>query len=201
MAALRDVSCCVEPEDRIAISGRSGSGKSTLAHLLAGLDQPTAGLVSWPALGSRHQLRPVRIGVVFQSPSLLSELTVSENVALPLALAGTAPSEARRRALEALTALDLANLAEQLPDELSGGQAQRVAVARVLASRPSLVIADEPTGQLDHTTAERMLEVLETTCEALGAALVLTSHDESITARYPRRWRIVDGALDRGGLS
>jgi ABC-type lipoprotein export system ATPase subunit len=201
VAALRDVSCCVQPGDRIAISGRSGSGKSTLAHLLAGLDQPTTGLVSWPALGSRERLRPARIGVVFQSPSLLSELTVAENVSLPLELAGTAPAEARRRALDALAALGLESLAEQLPDELSGGQAQRVAVARVMASAPPLVIADEPTGQLDHSTAERMLAVLESTCEVLGAALVLTTHDESISARYQQQWRIVDGALDRGGPS
>jgi ABC-type lipoprotein export system ATPase subunit len=201
VTALRDVSCCIQPGDRIAISGRSGSGKSTLAHLLAGLDQPTTGLVSWPGLGPKGELRPAHIGVVFQSPSLLNELTVSENVALPLELAGTAPAEARRRALEALSALSLESLAEQLPDELSGGQAQRVAVARVLASGPPLVIADEPTGQLDHATAELMLAVLEATCETLGAALVLTTHDETITARYKQQWRIVDGTLDRAGRS
>lgn len=201
MAALHDVSCTIQAGDRIAISGRSGSGKSTLAHLLAGLDAPTSGVLSWPALGRREELRPGRIGVVFQSPSLLPELTVAENVALPLEIAGTEPSPARARALQALAALDLGDLAEQLPDELSGGQSQRVAVARVLATGPPLVIADEPTGQLDQTTAERMLDVLEDTCRALGAALVLTTHDERVTARYDRRWRIADGALVTGERS
>ena len=201
LTALHDVSCSILPGDRIAISGRSGSGKSTLAHLMAGLDEPTTGVLSWPALGRREELRPGCIGVVFQSPSLLHELTVAENVALPLEIAGAEPSLARARALEALAALDLESLAEQLPDELSGGQSQRVAVARVLATGPPLVIADEPTGQLDHATAERMLDVLDKTCRALGAALVLTTHDARVTARYDRRWRIADGALATGERS
>jgi putative ABC transport system ATP-binding protein len=195
VVALRDVSCRVGPCDRIAVTGRSGSGKSTLAHVIAGLDQPTSGAVSWPALGGRDALRPARVGVVFQAPSLLPELDVLENVALPLELAGVMPDTARRRALDALAALDLAQLAGQLPEELSGGQAQRVAVARVIATGPALVVADEPTGQLDGATAERMLATLEAACDARDAALVLTTHDERIAARYPRRWRMRDGTL------
>jgi ABC-type lipoprotein export system ATPase subunit len=159
VVALRDVSLRVMPGDRIAITGRSGSGKSTLAHLVSGLDAPTTGQVSWPALGVRRALRPRRVGVVFQAPSLLPELDVVENVALPLELAGVPASEARQRAEKALDQLGLRTLSRQLPEELSGGQAQRVAVARVLATAPALVIADEPTGQLDQATAAAMLGV------------------------------------------
>jgi ABC-type lipoprotein export system ATPase subunit len=196
--AVQDVTLRIRPGDRIAITGRSGSGKSTLAHLVAGLDRPTTGSVTWPALGSRAQLRPGKIGVVFQFASLLPELDVLENVALPLELGGAPAFQARERARDALADLGLDALAHQLPEELSGGQAQRVAVARVLATAPSLVVADEPTGQLDHATAVPMLEVLEAACDALGAALLLTTHDERVAARYPLRWRMVDGRLRSG---
>jgi putative ABC transport system ATP-binding protein len=165
---------------------------------VAGLDRPTTGSVSWPALGSRAQLRPGKIGVVFQFASLLPELDVLENVALPLELAGAPAFQARERARDALADLGLDALANQLPEELSGGQAQRVAVARVLATAPSLVVADEPTGQLDHATAVPMLEVLEAACDALGAALLLTTHDERVAARYTLRWQMVDGRLRPG---
>ncbi len=195
VVALRDVTLRVLPGDRIAITGRSGSGKSTLAHLVAGLDQPTSGSVSWPALGPRAHLRPGKIGVVFQFASLIPELDVLENVALPLELGGAPALQARERARDALADLELEKLARQLPEELSGGQAQRVAVARVLATAPSLVVADEPTGQLDHATAAPMLEVLEAACDALGAALLLTTHDERVAARYSLRWKMVDGSL------
>lgn len=195
VVALRDVTLRVLPGDRVAITGRSGSGKSTLAHLVAGLDQPTSGSVSWPALGPRAHLRPGKIGVVFQFASLIPELDVLENVALPLELGGAPAFQARERARDALADLQLETLARQLPEELSGGQAQRVAVARVLATAPSLVVADEPTGQLDHATAAPMLEVLEAACDALGAALLLTTHDERVAARYSLRWKMVDGSL------
>jgi putative ABC transport system ATP-binding protein len=195
VVALRDVTLRIQRGDRIAITGRSGSGKSTLAHLVAGLDAPTSGSVTWPALGSRAELRPSRIGVVFQFASLLPELDVLENVALPLELGGAPAVQARERARDALADLGLDALARQLPEELSGGQAQRVAMARVLATAPSLVVADEPTGQLDHATATPMLEVLEAACDALGAALLLTTHDERVAARYPLRWKMADGRL------
>jgi putative ABC transport system ATP-binding protein len=195
VVALRDVTLRIQRGDRIAITGRSGSGKSTLAHLVAGLDVPTSGSVTWPALGSRAELRPRRIGVVFQFASLLPELDVLENVALPLELGGAPAVQARERARDALADLGLDALARQLPEELSGGQAQRVAMARVLATAPSLVVADEPTGQLDHATATPMLEVLEAACDALGAALLLTTHDERVAARYPLRWKMADGRL------
>jgi ABC-type lipoprotein export system ATPase subunit len=201
VVALREVTLKVRAGDRIAITGRSGSGKSTLAHLLAALDEPTSGRLSWPALGSRGELRPGKIGVVFQFASLLPELDVLENVALPLQLRGAPALRARERARDALADLGLEALAGQLPEELSGGQAQRVAVARVLATGPSLVVADEPTGQLDIATATPMLDVLESACDALGAALVLTTHDERVASRYPLRWKMVDGNLHAQGGS
>jgi putative ABC transport system ATP-binding protein/lipoprotein-releasing system ATP-binding protein len=199
--ALQGVSCCVRQGDRIAATGPSGSGKSTLLHLLAGLDTPTAGTVSWPALGGRSCLRPGPVAVVFQAPSLLAPLDVVENVALPLLLAGVGPAEAGARASDALNALGLDALAAKLPEELSGGQAQRVAVARALASRPRLLLADEPTGQLDHANATSVIDALLAAAEADGAALVVTTHDERVAARLPLRWRLDDGRLLDGSVS
>ena len=131
--ALQPTDCAVAPADRIALTGSSGSGKSTLLHLMAGLDEPTVGTVTWPALGGRPDLRPGPVAVVFQGPSLLPPLTVEENVALPLVLAGVADRPAHDAARVALGRLGLVELAERLPEELSGGQAQRVAVSRALA--------------------------------------------------------------------
>ena len=125
VVAVHAASCAVAAEDRIAVTGPSGSGKSTLLHLLAGLDHPTAGTISWPGLDGAPTERPAAVGFVFQGISLLPPLDVLENVALPLLLAGTEPAEARERAQEALAAVDIAELRGQLPEELSGGQAQR----------------------------------------------------------------------------
>ena len=193
--AVRDADCAIEAGEHIALVGPSGSGKSTLLHLLAGLDTPTAGEIAWPALGPRDRLRPGPVGVVFQSPSLLPPLDVIENVALPLLLAGTDPDAARRRALDALQELDLDALAGKLPDELSGGQAQRVAVARILASQPRLILADEPTGQLDRATAERVVTALVETAARLGAGLVVNTHDPAVSERFGVRWTMADGHL------
>ena len=190
--AVRPASCAVAPGMRVALTGPSGSGKSTLLHLLAGLDTPTGGTVSWPALGG-----PPRgsVGMVFQGPSLIPALDVAENVALPLLLAGVDESDATRRALEALDRLDLGGVARKLPDEVSGGQAQRVAVARVLASATRLILADEPTGQLDHATGERVMAVMLRTAEELDAALVVSTHDTAVARMLPTRWRMDDGTL------
>lgn len=193
--AVRDVTAAVGPGERIAVTGESGSGKSTLLHLLAGLDTPTAGTVSWPGLGQRAG-RPVGIGVVFQAPSLLPALDVTDNVALPLLLgSGLSRNEARRRASEALDRLELGGLAGAAPEELSGGQAQRVAIARVLAAEPALVLADEPTGRLDRRTAGSVLDVLLAAVGALGAALVVTTHDPAVADLLPQRWEMTDGRL------
>ena len=135
--ALAPTDCAVFAGQRIALVGPSGSGKSTLLHLMAGLDDPTVGVVSWPAIGTRDELRPGRVAVVFQGPSLLPPLTVLENVSLPLVIGGMTDADARGVAHDALRTLDLDGLADKLPEEISGGQAQRVAVARALAGAPA----------------------------------------------------------------
>jgi putative ABC transport system ATP-binding protein len=194
--AVRDVHCTVEAGMRVAVTGPSGSGKSTLLHLMAGLDRPTDGVVEWPFLGGgTPRGRAGTTGVVFQGPSLVPALDVVENVALPLQLAGVRAPEAIERATAALDTLELGTLAALLPDELSGGQAQRVAVARVLAGRPALILADEPTGQLDRDTADRVVAVLLQAADELGAALVVATHDPAVAGRLAHRWRMTDGRL------
>jgi ABC-type lipoprotein export system ATPase subunit len=194
--ALDSVSCSVVAGDRIAVVGRSGSGKSTLLHLMGGLDEPTAGTVSWPALGPRDTLRPKNIALVFQSPSLLPTLSVAENVALPLLIASIPAGEAAASVAEALERLDLFELADKLPEELSGGQAQRVAFARALAVRPRVILADEPTGQLDRATADRFLDHIMESIEGTTAALVLATHDPAVARRMSERWPMEHGLLD-----
>ena len=194
--ALRDVDCEVRTGDRIAITGPSGSGKSTLVHLMAGLDQPTEGEVSWPALGAAEALRPGPVSVVFQGPSLLPPLTVIENVALPLVLAGEHEDEAQQRAQAALERLDLGALAGKLPEELSGGQSQRVAIARALVGRPRLILADEPTSQLDHESGEHVTELLLAAADAAGAALVVATHDPRVADHAATTWTMADGRLE-----
>jgi putative ABC transport system ATP-binding protein/lipoprotein-releasing system ATP-binding protein len=193
--ALQPTDLEVRPGDRIALVGPSGSGKSTLLHLLAGPDAPTRGTVEWPALGARDALRPGPVAVVFQGPSLLPPLTVRENVALPLVLGGESDETAQQIAAAALARLDLAELADKLPDEISGGQAQRVAVARALAGRPRLILADEPTGQLDAGSGTKVVDVLLTAAGDAGAALVVSTHDPHIAARLAERWDIHSGRL------
>ena len=195
VVALSGVSCAINAGERIALVGPSGSGKSTLLHIFAGLDMPTVGSITWPALGSRSMLRPGPVGVVFQSPSLLPPLDVLENVMLPLLLAGTKPDVARTIASAALETLELGALAAKLPEELSGGQAQRVAVARVLASQPRLILADEPTGQLDHQVGGLVIDVLFAAADATGAALVISTHDPFIATRLDTVWQMRDGQI------
>ncbi|TDD05420.1 ABC transporter ATP-binding protein [Nonomuraea diastatica] len=192
LVAVHEVTCELRPGEQVAVTGPSGSGKTTLLHLLAGLDRPTAGRIGWPAFDDRPH---GRIGVVFQGPSLLPPLNVAENVALPLLVAGLGDAEARERALIALAAIGLAGLAGALPEELSGGQAQRVAVARVLAAEPRLIIADEPTAQLDSDLARRAVDLLTEVASRLDAALVITTHDPLVAARLPQTWTMSDGVL------
>jgi ABC-type lipoprotein export system ATPase subunit len=195
VVALHDVHCAVFPGDHIALMGTSGSGKSTLLHLLAGLDAPSVGAVTWPVIGIRVHLRPGPIGVVFQSPSLMPPLTVLENVTLPLLLVGMERNDAQSRARQALDTLDLEELAEKLPEELSGGQAQRVAIARILASRPRLILADEPTGQLDHATGSHVVDALVAVATTTKAGLLVNTHDPAVAERFPTRWTMADGRL------
>jgi len=193
--ALRPADCEIAPGARIALTGPSGSGKSTLLHLLAGLDEPTAGEIVWPAIGSRSDLRPGPVAVIFQGPALLAALSVLENVALPLLLGGTGAEAAEDEARRALGRLGLAELAGKLPEEISGGQSQRVAVARALAGRPRLILADEPTGQLDSAAAAAVIDVLLAAAEHSGAALLVSTHDRAVAERFPERWEIHSGSL------
>jgi putative ABC transport system ATP-binding protein len=197
--ALRGVSCTLRPGAQVALTGPSGSGKSTLLHLLAGLDTPTGGTIAWPGLDGSPEGRPGLIGMVFQGPSLLPPLDVTENIALPLLLAGFTETQARERATAALHDVGLDELAARLPEELSGGQAQRVAVARALAARPRVILADEPTGQLDSAHAAQVVGLLLDAATMLGAALVLSTHDLTIAERVPERWRMADGLMVADG--
>jgi ABC-type lipoprotein export system ATPase subunit len=193
--ALRGVSCTLRPGMQVALTGPSGSGKSTLLHLLAGLDTPTGGTIAWPGLDGSPEGRPGLIGMVFQGPSLLPPLDVTENIALPLLFAGFTETEAGERAAAALHDVGLDELAARLPEELSGGQAQRVAVARALAVRPRVILADEPTGQLDSAHAAQVVGLLLDAAAMLGAALVLSTHDLTIAERLPERWQMADGLM------
>ena len=195
IVALRPTDCAVRERDQIAVVGPSGSGKSTLMHLLSGLQEPSTGAVTWPGIGDRQALRPGPVGIVFQGPSLLPPLTVAENVALPLQLMGESQATATAKALELLALVGVAELAVRLPDELSGGQSQRVAIARALVTGPRLILADEPTGQLDRATGDLVIDVLLDCADATGAALVVTTHDPSISERFAYRWSVVDGVL------
>jgi ABC-type lipoprotein export system ATPase subunit len=199
VVAVHDAHGAIFPDELVALMGTSGSGKSTLLHLLAGLDTPSIGTLAWPTLGARHQLRPGPVGVVFQSPSLMAPLSVMENVTLPLLLEGVTSDKARARATDALNTLDLEDLANKLPEELSGGQAQRVAIARILAGRPQLIFADEPTGQLDHVTGSHVIEALIAVATTTHAGLVVTTHDPAVAERFPIQWTMTDGRLATPG--
>lgn len=193
--ALASASFRLQKKDRIAIIGRSGSGKSTLLHLMAGLDVPTAGHLAWPELGTRDQLLPNKIALVFQSPSLLAPLTVAENVALPL-LMGEVKDDVEAAVDAALATFDLTGLADKLPEELSGGQMQRVAMARAIAGHPSLILADEPTGQLDQPTGRAVLDALLSHLDGTDTALVISTHDPAVAERMQVVWQMRHGVLD-----
>lgn len=195
VVAVHGTDCAVTQGSRVVIAGPSGSGKSTLLHLMAGFERPTSGTVNWPAL-PEPSADPTRgIGVVFQSPSLVPALNVFENIALPLFLGGESTAVIADLVRSSLELVDAGELENRLPDELSGGQAQRVAVARVLAQRPRLILADEPTGQLDHHTGQRVVDALLATADELGAALVVSTHDEEVAQRLTTRWSMHDGRL------
>ena len=180
--ALRGVSIAVQPQELVAVMGPSGSGKSTLMHILAALDQPTSGRVAIAGqdVGSLSDtqvtlLRREHIGFVFQFFNLLPMLTAEENVALPLSIAGGKPEPAFFEDL--LERVGLADRRDHRPAELSGGQQQRVAIARSLVSRPSIVFADEPTGNLDSRTGSEILELLRNATEEYGQTTVMVTHD------------------------
>jgi len=196
VAALQHATCRVVEGDRIAVVGPSGSGKSTLLHLMGGLDLQTSGAINWPALADGTRLRPEYISFVFQSMSLLPSLTVLENIELPLMLIERTREGSKERAFQALRSMHLEHTALKLPEEISGGQAQRVAVARALCSGSKVILADEPTGQLDHDTSREMFDVLLESLEGSKTALVIATHDMSIADRMKSLWRIHHGELE-----
>lgn len=198
VTALDAVSMTVAAGEVVGVAGPSGSGKSTLLHLLAGLDTPTGGTITIQgtdiaALAGRQQTRFRRdnIGMVFQRFHLLPALTARENVALPLVQAGVAKSQRRDRATELLSAVGLADRTGHRPGSLSGGEQQRVAIARALAADPALVIADEPTGELDRDTGEQVLDLLTEISE--DRAVVIASHDTYTLERTDRVVQLLDG--------
>ena len=187
------------------IIGRSGSGKSTLLRLIGGLEPPDVGnvLLSGEDLGTlterqRAELRRRRLGFVFQFFNLIPTLTVSENVQLPLALNDVPKHDAERRAAELLAELGIPECAPRFPEEISGGEQQRVAIARAVAHEPAVVLADEPTGNLDLDTARRVLELLDATCRRRGATLVMATHSREVIGMADRVLRIVDGRVVDG---
>jgi len=201
LVILSHVEMDVSAGEAIAIVGPSGSGKSTLLGLLAGLDSPSEGTVTLLGkdLGSldedeRARLRAGRVGFVFQNFQLLPGLSALENVMLPLELAGEGDADERARAMLADVGLD--HRAGHQPLQLSGGEQQRVALARAFVSRPALLFADEPTGNLDTDTGEKVVDLMFSLREKLGSALVLVTHDHALARRCDRRLRMDGGRLD-----
>lgn len=199
VAALRSVSLTIEPGEFVAIMGPSGSGKSTLMHLLGLLDQPTAGSYRLDGrdvtdLGpdERARIRARDVGFIFQSFNLLRRSTAAENVELALTYAGTPRAERRRRAAEALERVGLGGRQHHWPSQLSGGEQQRVAIARVLATRPRLVLADEPTGALDTTTGQGVMALIRELNRA-GGTIVLVTHDPAVAGCAQRVVHMRDG--------
>jgi putative ABC transport system ATP-binding protein len=211
LRALDAVSLELPAGGFVAVTGRSGSGKSTLVNMVAGLDRPSAGTV-YVGDAAIHALsedalalwRGKHVGVVFQFFQLLPTLTVAENVALPMDFCDRcSPAEARERALELLASVGIAEQADKLPTALSGGQQQRAAIARALANDPELVVADEPTGNLDSKTAEDVLQLLLGLTER-GKTVLMVTHDTRLTAHASRVVTLVDGrvaSVTTGGAS
>jgi putative ABC transport system ATP-binding protein len=199
--ALRNVSLEIGPGEYVSVMGPSGSGKSTLLNILGLLDRPTAGVyefdgVNVTSLDELHaaKVRREKIGFVFQFFHLVPRLTATENVELPLVLAGVPPSERATIVRGLLQEFGIAHRAKHRPDQLSGGERQRVAIARAMVMRPSAILADEPTGNLDQTTGKEVLALLEA-LNTRGVALILVTHDPILGNRAHRQIRMVDGEI------
>jgi putative ABC transport system ATP-binding protein len=203
VAALRGVSLESEAGDFIALMGPSGCGKSTLLHLMGGVDRPTRGRVvlDGEAISALDEealarVRRKKIGFVFQFFNLLPTLTVRENVALPLLLDAASERESRERATDLLDRVGLGARASHFPAELSGGEMQRAAVARAIIARPMLVLADEPTGNLDSENGEQVMSLLADLNRELGITIILATHSEEAAARAKRTMRMRDGLIE-----
>jgi putative ABC transport system ATP-binding protein len=199
--ALDGVTLEIAEGEYLSIIGPSGSGKSTLMHILGCLDQPTSGQMLLDGLdtgrlsdGRLSKLRNEKIGFVFQSFNLLPRLNVLENIALPLVYAGMGTKERNQRAKEAAESVGLGERLKNRPSQLSGGQSQRVAIARALVTKPRIIFADEPTGALDSSTGEAVLQIFRDLNKA-GNTIALVTHDPDIAAETPRRIAIKDGKL------
>lgn len=199
---LNGVSLQIVRGECVAIVGRSGSGKTTLLHLLGGLEQPSSGSVhllgqpfSQASEAQRSQWRNRHVGFVYQLHHLLPEFSARENVALPCVIGGLSVREAQRRADDLLARVGLSGRGSHTPAELSGGERQRVALARALATQPAVVLADEPTGNLDRDTAEQIHELILTLNKELKTSFVIVTHEERLAALMDRRLRLEQGAL------
>ncbi len=200
--ALRGVDVCIRRGEYVAIMGQSGSGKSTLMNVLGCLDQPTSGQyfldgkeVSAMSDEEVSQYRGRAIGFVFQAFNLIPELTIAGNVEVPLFYQGMVAKERRERAMEALRIVQLDNRTEHRPRELSGGQMQRAAIARALVTKPVLLLADEPTGNLDTATGQAILDVFDG-LHAQGMTIIMVTHDPKVAERCERTVRLADGAVE-----
>jgi len=200
--AVDRVSLAVAPGEALAVMGPSGSGKSTLLNLIAGLDRPTSGEVL--VAGERvdrlsetglARFRRRQVGMIFQFFNLLDDMTVLDNILLPAQLAGLPSDQAQVRADELLAALRITAHADAYPARLSGGERQRVAIARALVNRPALLLADEPTGELDSLTADRILSLLRDRADA-GSAVLVVTHSSEVAATADREIRLLDGRID-----
>ncbi|WP_235022864.1 ABC transporter ATP-binding protein [Amycolatopsis alkalitolerans] len=199
--ALRGVDLTVTAGELVAVVGPSGSGKTTLLHVMGTLDRPTSGSVRVTGLDTSDltdrelaRLRATRIGFVFQQFFLAEHATILDNVADGLLYTGTRHRQRREQAAAALTAVDLGDRLTARPTQLSGGQRQRVAIARALVGQPGIVLADEPTGNLDHATGQTILTLLDE-LHARGTAIVVITHDRDVAARMPRRVEMLDGQI------
>lgn len=200
--ALRGVNIKVWPNEFVGLMGRSGSGKTTLLNIIGGLDHPTSGEVyvfgyeiSKLPDSKLTELRRHRIGLVFQTFSLMPTMSAFENVELPLRLIGMPWRERRQRVMEVLDLVGIARWANHRPQELSGGQQQRVAIARALAPRPGLILADEPTGELDSNTGRSIMELFKTIAHEEGVAILMTSHDPVMREYVDYTYEMMDGQI------